>query len=52
MAQGDLFGGIAGNEDGIDAALDAMRGKFGDDAIARGWGFGTGLVRQGTSKVE
>ena len=51
-AQGDLFSGTAPGGDRIDEALDAVRGKFGDDAIVRGRGFGTRLVRQGPSKVE
>ena len=50
--QGDLFGGIARDEDGIDEALDAVREKFGPDAIVRGRGFGRKLTRQGPSKVE
>ena len=51
VVQGDLFGaGRADNK--IDKALDAVRDKFGDDAIVRGRGFGTKLVRQGPSKVE
>ena len=36
----------------IDEALDAVRDRFGDNAIVRGRGFGTRLVRQGPSKVE
>ena len=51
-AQGDLFSDTTPGGDRIDEALDAVRGKFGDDAIVRGRGFGTGLVRQGPSKVE
>ena len=51
-AQGDLFSGSAPGGDRIDEALDAVRGKFGDDAIVRGRGFGTRLLRQGPSKVE
>ena len=51
-SQRDLFGGIAGDDDRIDDALDAVRDRFGDDAIVRGRGFGTRLVRQGPSKVE
>ena len=51
-AQGDLFSGSAPGGDRIDEALDAVRGKFGDDSIVRGRGFGTRLVRQGPSKVE
>ena len=51
VVQGDLFGaGPADNK--IDEALDAVRDKFGEDAIVRGRGFGTTLVRQGPSKVE
>lgn len=50
--QGDLFGGIVRDEDGIDEALDTVRTRFGDDAIVRGRSFGTKLVRQGPSKVE
>ena len=50
--QSDLFGSIAPSEDRIDKALDAVRDKFGDDAIVRGRGFGTKLVRQGPSNVE
>ena len=50
--QGDLFGGGAPEDDKIDKALDAVREKFGEDAIVRGRGFGTRLVRQGPSKVE
>ena len=49
--QGDLFGG--GPADGrIDKALDAVRDRFGDDAIVRGRGFGVKLERQGPSKVD
>ena len=51
VVQGDLFGaGPADNK--IDKALDAVRDKFGEDAIVRGRGFGTKLVRQGPSKVQ
>ncbi len=51
-AQGDLFAEPASAEDKIDKALDAVRERFGEDAIVRGRGFGTRLVRQGPSKVE
>ena len=51
-AQGDLFADPAPAEDEVDKALDAVRAKFGEDAIVRGRGFGTKLVRQGPSKVE
>ena len=50
-AQGDLFGG-ASPDGGVDKALDAVREKFGDDAIVRGRGFGVKLERQGPSKTE
>ena len=50
--QGDLFGGVSPVENRVDEALDAVRRKFGEDAIVRGRGFGTRLVRQGPSKVE
>ena len=50
--QGDLFSSAAPGEEKIDQALDAVREKFGEDAIVRGRGFGTKLVRQGPSKVE
>ena len=52
IVQGDLFGGVAPDDDRIDKALDAVREKFGEDAIVRGRGFGTKLVRQGPSKAE
>ena len=50
--QGDLFGGASPDGDRIDDAMDAVREKFGDDAIVRGRGFGARLVRQGPSKVD
>ena len=52
VAQGDLFGGIGSTESKVEKALDAVREKFGDDAIVKGRGFGTKLERQGPSKVE
>ena len=52
VVQGDLFGGIAPDDDRIDEALDAVREKFGDDVIVRGRGFGTKLMRQGPSKMK
>ena len=52
IVQGDLFGGIGSADSKMDEALDAVRDRFGDDAIVRGRGLGTTLVRQGPSKVE
>ena len=52
IVQGDLFGGVGLANSKIDEALDAVRDRFGDDAIVRGRGLGTTLVRQGPSKVE
>ena len=45
-------GGVAPSEDRIDKALDAVRDRFGEDAIVRGRGFGTRLVRHGPSKDD
>ena len=52
VVQGDLFGGSGSTEIKVEKALDAVREKFGDDAIVKGRGFGTKLERQGPSKVE
>ena len=49
-AQGDLFGGGEAGS-GVDKALDAVRDRFGDDAIVKGRGFGTGLARRGPSRT-
>ena len=51
VVQGDLFGD-ASPDGGVDKALDAVRERFGDDAIVRGRGFGVKLARQGPSKTE
>ena len=51
IVQGDLFGD-ASPDGGVDKALDAVRERFGDDAIVRGRGFGVKLARQGPSKTE
>ena len=51
IVQGNLFGD-ASPDGGVDKALDAVREKFGDDAIVRGRGFGVKLARQGPSKTE
>ena len=43
----------AGPDDGnLDDVLDALRDRFGDDAVVRGRGLGVRLARQGPSKVE
>ena len=52
VAQGELFGGMGSTESKVEKALDAVREKFGGDAIVKGRGFGTKLERQGPSKVE
>ena len=52
VAQGNLFGGFGPVESKVGKALDAVREKFGDDAIVKGRGFGTKLEQQGPSKVE
>jgi DNA polymerase-4 len=46
----DLFSG-GPSTDKVEEALDAVRAKFGDDAVVKGRGFGTKLVRQGPSKT-
>ncbi len=50
--QTDLFGAASPTEGKVDKALDAVREKFGEDAVRRGRSFGTKLRRQGPSKVE
>ena len=52
VVQGELFGGIGSTENKVEKALDAVREKFGGDAIVKGRGFGIQLERQGPSKVE
>ena len=39
-------------EDRIGNAVDAVRDRFGDEAIVRGRGFGKTLRRQGPSKLD
>ena len=51
VLQGDLFDDGPGDGK-IDDALDAVRDRFGDNAIVTGRGFGVKLARQGPSKVE
>ena len=46
-----LFDAGPGEED-LDDVLDALRDRFGDEAIIRGRGLGVRLARQGPSKVE
>ena len=52
VLQGDLFAAAGPVESKIDKVLDAVRDRFGDDAIVRGRGFGTRLKRQGPSEVD
>ena len=52
FVQDDLFGGASPGEDRIGDALDAVRDRFGDDAIVRRRGFGKTLMRQGPSKLD
>ena len=49
--QGDLFGSAGSDVCKIDTVVDAVREKFGDEAIGVGLGLGVGLNRQGPSKV-
>ena len=49
--QADFFDANPGDPN-LDDVLDAVRDRFGDDAIVRGRGFGVKLARQGPSKVE
>ena len=51
FVQGDLFSGASVGEDRIGDAVDAVRDRFGDDAIVRGRSFGKTLRRQGPSKL-
>ena len=51
VAQGDLFGEVGRIDGKVERALDAVREKFGDDAIVRGQGFGVTLERQGLSSA-
>ena len=50
--QGELFGGIGPTRSRVEKALDAVREKFGSEAVVKGRGFGIKLERQGPSKVE
>ena len=49
--QAGLFDAGPGEED-LEDVLDALRDRFGDDAVVRGRGLGVRLERQGPSKVE
>ncbi|MCY3791928.1 MAG: DNA polymerase IV [Gemmatimonadetes bacterium] len=49
--QADLFDADPGAGD-LDDVLDALRERFGEEAVVRGRGFGVKLARQGPSKVE
>ena len=52
VLQGDLFGGAGPFGSKIDKAVDAVRDRFGDDAVARGRGLVEKLDRQGPSKGD
>ena len=52
VLQGDLFGGAGPFGSKIDKAVDAVRDRFGDNAVARGRGFVTKLDRQGPSEID
>ena len=52
VLQGDLFGGAGPFGSKIDKAVDAVRDRFGDDAVARGRGLVAKLDRQGPSKAD
>ncbi|MEM7120182.1 MAG: DNA polymerase IV [Pseudomonadota bacterium] len=47
----DMFGGGEAQDDKVEAALDAVRERFGEEAVVKGRGFGTKLVRQGPAKT-
>ena len=49
--QADLFDENPGNGN-LDDMVDALRDRFGEEAIVRGHGFGAELARQGPSKME
>ena len=49
--QAGLFDAGPSEED-LDDVVDALRDRFGDDAVVRGRGFGVRLARQGPSKAE
>ena len=51
-AQGDLFGHADPVGEKVDQAIDAVRTKFGAQAIVKGRGLGVTLKRQGPSKIE
>ena len=52
VRQGDLFGGAGPFGSKIDKAVNAVRDRFGDDAVARGRGLVAKLDRQGPSKAD
>ncbi len=51
-SQGELFGTADSGGSDLDKALDAVRDRFGTDAIVKGRAFGVNLKRKGPSKVE
>ena len=49
--QAELFDANPGDGN-LDDVVDALRDRFGADAVVRGRGFGVKLARRGPSKVE
>ena len=52
LVQGDLFGSADPAGERVDEAMDAVRTRFGAQAIVKGRGLGVTLKRQGPSKAE
>ena len=50
--QGDLFDSVGSEDRKVETIVDAVRNKFGDEAIDLGRGLGVELKRQGPAKVD